>query len=583
MHEIDEMLKLQLEGRHTEARKLSDKLENIGPEKILDPMGKNTEDIWMRHCFNRGWFIIQEGDYQKGCQLLEHGRFLSVYGNGPIKTTKPIYNPKEHDIKGKTILIALEGGLGDEIIHARFITSFKNLGAGKVYLSADPTLAPLFSTIEGIDKIITRLEIDKTDFDYWIPGFSAGWVAGHTFDDFPGKPYIKSNTELVEVWKDKIKSDKIKVGIRWAGNPKFEHQQFRRFPEKFITNLKKYKELQLYSLQRDENTIDLPDDIIDLQHSLVTWDDTAAAIENLDLVITSCTSVAHLSAALGKETWVIVPALPYHTWTYKSPYSRITPYYDTVKLYRQTAKSKWNDTFQLLYKELEEKFNLEHVEHTNEDRITKRLNLGCGFKKFEGFTNVDMNPIFKPEVVCDLNKFPWPFEDGEFDHIVAKDILEHLGEKPGDLLKVIQELYRISHHSALWEIQSPHWRSDNAINDPDHKNYITAGMFEGYNQFTLMDKLRDGQSDSVHAFMSGIDIELVDLKFEFNKFWEDKINSKKITEEELNHALNHYSNVAHSVKYLIQVHKPSRIPNSEFTETIDNLLKIVAKPKENNV
>ncbi len=69
MHEIDEMLKLQLEGKHKEARLLSDKLEAIGPEKILDPNGKNTQDIWMRHCFNRGWFLIQDGDYQKGCQL----------------------------------------------------------------------------------------------------------------------------------------------------------------------------------------------------------------------------------------------------------------------------------------------------------------------------------------------------------------------------------------------------------------------------------------------------------------------------------------------------------------------------------
>ena len=75
MHEIDMMLKLQLEGKHDEARVLSDKLEAIGEDKILDPKGQNTQDIWFRHCFNRGWFIIQDGDYQKGCQLLEHGRF----------------------------------------------------------------------------------------------------------------------------------------------------------------------------------------------------------------------------------------------------------------------------------------------------------------------------------------------------------------------------------------------------------------------------------------------------------------------------------------------------------------------------
>jgi len=109
MHEIDEMLKLQLEGKHKEARVLSDKLEAIGPEKILDPNGKNTQDIWMRHCFNRGWFLIQDGDYQKGCQYLENGRFLSVYGSPPLRTDAPIFNPDQHDIKGKSIIISLEG------------------------------------------------------------------------------------------------------------------------------------------------------------------------------------------------------------------------------------------------------------------------------------------------------------------------------------------------------------------------------------------------------------------------------------------------------------------------------------------
>ena len=119
MHEIDLMLQLQLEGKHEEARKLSDKLENIGPDQILDGAGKNTQDVWMRHCFNRGWFMIQDGDYQKGCQLLENGRFLNVYGSPPLYTNAPIFNPEKDDIKGKSIIISLEGGYGDEMIHAR--------------------------------------------------------------------------------------------------------------------------------------------------------------------------------------------------------------------------------------------------------------------------------------------------------------------------------------------------------------------------------------------------------------------------------------------------------------------------------
>ena len=157
MHEIDQMLQLQLEGRHAEARALSDKLEAIGPDKIQDPKGQNTQDIWMRHCFNRGWFLIQQGDYQKGSQLLENGRFLNVYGSPPLMTNAPLYNPQVHDIRGKSIIVSLEGGYGDEIIHARFAQSFKALGADKVYLAAAPELVSIFSRIEGVDGVILQI------------------------------------------------------------------------------------------------------------------------------------------------------------------------------------------------------------------------------------------------------------------------------------------------------------------------------------------------------------------------------------------------------------------------------------------
>jgi predicted SAM-dependent methyltransferase len=573
MHEIDEMLKLQLEGKHEEARVLSDKLEQIGADKILDPNGKNTQDIWMRHCFNRGWFLIQDGRYQEGCQLLENGRFLNVYGSPPLRTDAPIFNPKEHTIKDKSIIISLEGGYGDEIIHARFATSFKKAGAKAVYIAAAPELVSVFERIEGVDKVILRNQASSVAHDYWVPGFSAGWIAGHDFDNFPGDAYLTPRADSVEVWKSMINSDKIKVGIRWAGNPKFEHQQFRRFPENFITNLAKYPELQLYSLQKDHNLVSLPEGVVDLQYFLISWEDTMAAIANLDVVITSCTSIAHIAAGMGKETWVIVPVLPYHTWTFGSPENRGSPYYKCVKLFRQTTKNKWNDTFQQLYTDLEERFNLQHIDMPDEDRVTKRLNMGCGLKKIEGFVNVDISPNVKPDQVVDFNKFPWPFEDNEFDHIVAKDILEHLGDTSADFIKVIKEMYRISHNSAIWEVQTPHWRCDIALDDPEHKRLITMGMFNLFNKRMLLDKLQSDGSDSALAFEHDVDIEICDMQFEYTQAWEQRIRAREISQEELNYALNHFNNVALSSKFLIQIHKPGRIDFSEFEKVVEEKLK----------
>ena len=572
MHEIDEMLKLQLEGYHKEARVLSDKLEAIGADKILDPKGENTQDIWMRHCFNRGWFLIQDGDYQNGCKLLENGRFLNVYGSPPLRTDAPIYNPEQHDIKDKNIIISLEGGFGDEIIHARFAQSFKKLGADKVFIAAAPELVSVFERMEGIDGVILRNEAHKVPHDYWVPGFSAGWVAGHTFDNFPNQPYLTARADSVEVWKSMISSDKIKVGIRWAGNPKFEHQQFRRFPENFITNLAKYPELQIYSLQKDHNLVTLPEGVTDLQHFLISWEDTLAAIANLDIVITSCTSIAHIAAALGKETWVMVPVLPYHTWTFGSPDNTGSPYYNCVKLFRQVEKSKWNVPFQAMYAALEEKFNLVHIDQPNEDRVTKRLNMGCGFNKIDGFVNADISDVVKPDVNIDFNQFPWKFEDNEFDHIVAKDILEHIGNTGEDFINAIKEMYRISHNGAIWEVQSPHWRCDTALDDPTHRRLITMGMFNLFNRRMLMEKFNTKGSDSPLAFEHDIDIEICDMQFDYIPQWEEKLKSRQITEEELTYALNHFNNVALNAKYLIQVHKPARIDNSEYLTLVDKIL-----------
>ena len=95
----------------------------------------------------------------------------------------------------------------------------------------------------------------------------------------------------------------------------------------------------LYSLQRDQDLIaNLP--FQDLKDDMQSWEDTASIVAGLDLVITSCTSVAHLSAALGVETWIIVPVLPYYLWAVPGNKSA---WYDSVKLFRQTKYGDWSE------------------------------------------------------------------------------------------------------------------------------------------------------------------------------------------------------------------------------------------------
>lgn len=133
MHPIDKELKCMLSGDFEKAWEISQHLENLGPEKI-PPNADGNNDIWMRHCFNRGWFLLQQGDYQGGCRLLENGRYLNVYGSGLLRTAAPLWNPEEHETNGKTIIISLEGGFGDEIIHVRYASHLKKKMVLKKYI-----------------------------------------------------------------------------------------------------------------------------------------------------------------------------------------------------------------------------------------------------------------------------------------------------------------------------------------------------------------------------------------------------------------------------------------------------------------
>jgi len=338
MHPIDKQLDHMLHGRFGRGWQISENLDKTMPDDA-------------RHLFNRGWFLLNQGKFQEGYQTLEAGRFLNVYGSGHIGTQKPIWNPAEMSLAGKRVILALEGGYGDELINIRFATPLAERGA-TVIVRASEAVHCLIKRVKGVSEIITPYQVRDVHHDCWIPGFSAAWLLGYDYSTLINAPYLTPHPQSVEIWKNVIKTDKLKVGIRWSGNPKFEHQQFRRFPVEPLLALSAYQNAQLYSLQRDNDLLDLPNNIVDLQHLLISWEDTTAAIANMDLVISSCTAVAHLAAAMGKPTWVLVPILPYHIWTYKAPESRSSPWYgDNVRLFRQAKYESWEKPFKMLHKQ----------------------------------------------------------------------------------------------------------------------------------------------------------------------------------------------------------------------------------------
>jgi hypothetical protein len=315
------------------------------PDVSEDILRGYSEQDDARVVFNLGWHEMRHGNLKKGLQMMDAGRFINVFGLPRI----PGEIWRDQDLRNKTLLFRCENGFGDQIMNFRFATDFQKKGA-RVVVSCAPELMPLFSRHGFV--CVDNGATPYVHYDYWVPSMSAAHILGYDTDTFPGKPYLSASPKKLH-----SAPNSLKVGIRWAGNPKFEHQQHRRFDPQPLFDLQKLSQVTLYSLQRDEDLVDgLP--FADLRDQMKTFEDTANILQGLDLVITSCTAIAHLSAALGKETWVIVPVMPYYAWAAPGESS---VWYDHVRLFRQEKYGEWDAPMSKIKEALENKVKQDFV------------------------------------------------------------------------------------------------------------------------------------------------------------------------------------------------------------------------------
>tara|TARA_R110000803_G_scaffold1535_1_gene4963 strand:- start:677 stop:1645 length:969 start_codon:yes stop_codon:yes gene_type:complete len=306
MTKLDEQLEAGLCGDFVTGQRIADELEVETPKC---PAG----------AFNRGWYELRKGNLQKGHTLLDCGRHINVFGNRHIGSTRPIWNGET----GATVLLNLEGGLGDQINGVRFAKNLSEYG-NKVIVSGSSSLAETLVDCEGVSAFVQNEACLGVYHDYWLPSMSAVVPLKLEYKDLSGKPYIK-----------RLSKSEGKVGIRWSGNPEFEHQQHRLFDKKLMFDA--VNNADCISLQKDEVSPDWME-----QPSLDTWENTRKQVSRCDLVITSCTSIAHLAGAMGIETWIVVPILPYYLWALPGS---VTPHYSSVTLFRQEKYGQWEELF----------------------------------------------------------------------------------------------------------------------------------------------------------------------------------------------------------------------------------------------
>jgi len=260
----------------------------------------------------------------------------------------------EGDVAGKTVLLYADEGLGDAIQFARYAPLVAARGA-RVILAVADVVRPLLSGISGVSECVSK-SAALAAFDLHCPISSLPLAFATTKDTIPsGEGYLPSPpTDRVQAWAGRLGTrDRLRVGLVWSGNPRHRNDRNRSIPLKQLATILDI-DAAFVSLQKEPR----PEDkatlartgILDLTADLTDFVETAALVSCLDLVITVDTSVAHLSAALGRPTWILLPFTPDYRWLLDREDS---PWYPTARLFRQDRQRDYTSVIERVRAELD--------------------------------------------------------------------------------------------------------------------------------------------------------------------------------------------------------------------------------------
>ena len=298
---------------------------------------------------------LQSGNLAHGWPEYEwrwHLKDLPPAFHGPYWDGSPL--------EGRTIFIYLEQGMGDAIQFLRFLPLVQARG-GRVVLECPAYLEPLFSRCRGFDEMILD-GAPQPAFDVQAPLMSLPGLLGITLENLPAEvPYLSVDEQLTAKWHKRLTEiPGFKVGVLWQGDTRYSKDRFRSIPLEPFLSLAKIDGIQLVSLQTGpaaEQLSGLEDrsQLLELMESRLvgpgTLLETAALILSLDLVITIDSGIAHLAGALGRPVWIALATACDWRWLVDRSDS---PWYPTVRLFRQSKPGQWSDVFERIQEGLRE-------------------------------------------------------------------------------------------------------------------------------------------------------------------------------------------------------------------------------------
>ncbi len=285
--------------------------------------------------------LLTEGEYQEGWDEYEWRLKKKWYKNLDINLPN---NPE--DMKGGKILVYSEQGIGDNFNFIRYL-KYLNEQDAEIDFVCREEIFPLLKYQDYFNGI-TKIDNSKR-YNYKIPLLSLPKILNNITIPKQKSSYLKVDKNIIAKWYKLIRNnEKKKIGLVWSGKNFPIHNRKRHVPVEYFLLLTKAKDADYYSLQKDyknqeEKFLLSQNGISDLSENLTDFNVTAAIIENLDLVITVDTAVAHLSGALMKKTWLLLPLIPDWRWGLKGTKSI---WYPTITLFRQTKRGNWDALFE---------------------------------------------------------------------------------------------------------------------------------------------------------------------------------------------------------------------------------------------
>lgn len=304
--------------------------------------------------YNRGLSKLFSGDLKGGfedCEAALRDPTIRKPLFGPFKT--PQWDGT--DFTGKTLMLTGEQGIGDTFHFMRFVPHAMAYG-GNVVLAVHELARPLYQAPEGL-KILKHGETSPR-FDLQCPLMSLPHRLGMTDPPPPPLPLDwYTHHDLIQKWSARMGGHShLRVGLCWAGNPGHRHDKDRSIPLEKLAFITKAKGVQFYGLQKEIRPDDLKalkalPQIDNLGNEFTSFRDTAAAIANIDLMITVDTSVAHLAASLDTPTWVLLPAFG-TDWRWQRERTD-SPWYPSMRLFRQKERGNWDRVMQQVKHDIE--------------------------------------------------------------------------------------------------------------------------------------------------------------------------------------------------------------------------------------